>query len=278
MIGVTLALLLGLLALGLPVAAVIGVVGLALDHLYSFLPLKLALGELVWGATTDVILVAIPMFVLLGEILLRAGIAERMYAAMSHWLSWLPGGLMHSNIGACTLFSAVSGSSVATAATIGTVAVGQIERHGYNPRFFLGTIAAGGTLGILIPPSINMIVYGVLTDTSIPQALPRGLPAGPRAGAPVHGDRADRLRPQARLGRPADRDRLAIALALAPGPGAAAPDLRARDRLDLRRPRDPDRGGSARRDRSARARRLAPAPDARHAARDRSRAPCAPRR
>ncbi len=178
MIGVTLALLLGLLALGLPVAAVIGVVGLALDHLYSFLPLKLALGELVWGATTDVILVAIPMFVLLGEILLRAGIAERMYAAMSHWLSWLPGGLMHSNIGACTLFSAVSGSSVATAATIGTVAVGQIERHGYNPRFFLGTIAAGGTLGILIPPSINMIVYGVLTDTSIPQLYLAGFLPG----------------------------------------------------------------------------------------------------
>ncbi len=178
MIWVTLFLLLGLLVLSLPVAAVLGLVGLSLDQLYSFLPLRLALGEVVWGASTDVILVAIPMFVLLGEILLRAGIAERMYNAMSHWLSWLPGGLMHSNIGACTLFSAVSGSSVATAATIGTVAVEQIDRQGYNPRFFLGTIAAGGTLGILIPPSINMIVYGVLTDTSIPQLYLAGMIPG----------------------------------------------------------------------------------------------------
>src|SRR3546814_13575782 len=87
----------------------------------------------------------------------------------SQWLSWLPGGLMHSNIGTCTMFAAVSGSSVATAATIGTVAVGEIERHRYNERLFLGTIAAGGTLGILIPPSIVMIVYGALTETSIPQ-------------------------------------------------------------------------------------------------------------
>jgi C4-dicarboxylate transporter DctM subunit len=178
MIAIALALLIGLLALSLPVAAVLGAVGLALDRLYSFLPLRLALGEITWGTTTDVILVAIPMFVLLGEILLRAGIAERMYNAMSHWLSWLPGGLMHSNIGACTLFAAVCGSSVATAATIGTVAIEQIDRQGYNPRFFLGTIAAGGTLGILIPPSINMIIYGVLTDTSIPQLYLAGFLPG----------------------------------------------------------------------------------------------------
>jgi C4-dicarboxylate transporter, DctM subunit len=177
-IWVALLLLLGLLALSLPVVAVLGLVGLALDQLYSFLPLRLALGELAWGATTDVILVAIPLYVLLGEILLRAGIAERMYGAMSHWLSWLPGGLMHSNIGACTLFAAVCGSSVATAATIGTVAVEQIERQRYSPRFFLGTIAAGGTLGILIPPSINMIIYGVLTDTSIPQLYLAGFLPG----------------------------------------------------------------------------------------------------
>jgi tripartite ATP-independent transporter DctM subunit len=85
---------------------------------------------------------------------------------------------MHANIGACTLFAAVCGSSVATAATVGTVAIEQIERHRYNPRFFLGTIAAGGTLGILIPPSINMIVYGVLTETSIPQLYLAGFMPG----------------------------------------------------------------------------------------------------
>jgi tripartite ATP-independent transporter DctM subunit len=178
LIWITLAILLGLLALSFPVAAALGVLGLVLDELYAFLPLRYGLGELTWGVTSDVLLVAIPLFVLLGEILLRSGIAERMYNAMAQWLSWLPGGLMHSNIGACTLFAAVCGSSVATAATIGTVAVGQIERQGYNAPVVLGTIAAGGTLGILSPPSINMIIYGVLTDTSIPQLYLAGFVPG----------------------------------------------------------------------------------------------------
>lgn len=178
MIGVTIVVLLGLLAISIPVAAVLGIVGLVLDQTYSFLPLYLAIGEFSWAVSNDVILVAVPLYILLGEILLRSGIAERMYAAMMHWMSWLPGGLMHSNIGTCTLFSAVSGSSVATAATIGTVAMSEIEKHGYNERLFVGTIAAGGTLGILIPPSINMIVYGVLTETSIPQLYLAGMIPG----------------------------------------------------------------------------------------------------
>ena len=123
-------------------------------------------------------LVAIPFFVLLGEILLRSGMAERMYNALVLWIPWLPGGLMHSNIAACAMFAATSGSSVATAATIGTVALGEVEKRGYSERLFLGTIAAGGTLGILIPPSINMIVYGVLTDTSIPKLYLAGFLPG----------------------------------------------------------------------------------------------------
>ena len=151
---------------------------MVLDYSYSFLPLRLAIGEITWSTSTNFILFAIPLFILLGEILLRSGIAERMYAAMTHWLSWLPGGLMHSNVGTCTLFAAVSGSSVATAATIGTVAVEQIDKYGYNERLYLGTIAAGGTIGILIPPSIPMIVYGALTDTSIPQLYIAGIVPG----------------------------------------------------------------------------------------------------
>lgn len=178
MIAVTVALLLALLALSIPIAAALGLLALSLDQFYAFLPLRFALGEMAWGVSTDFILFAIPLFVLLGELLLRSGIAERMYAAMNRWLSWLPGGLMHSNIGACTLFAAVSGSSVATAATIGTVAVKEIEAHGYNERLFLGTIAAGGTLGILIPPSIVIIVYGALTETSIPQLYLAGIVPG----------------------------------------------------------------------------------------------------
>jgi tripartite ATP-independent transporter DctM subunit len=101
-----------------------------------------------------------------------------MYSALVLWVPWLPGGLMHSNIAACAMFAATSGSSVATAATIGTVAMGEIKKHGYSERLFLGTIAAGGTLGILIPPSINMIVYGALTDSSIPKLYLAGIIPG----------------------------------------------------------------------------------------------------
>ncbi len=178
MLAATLILLLTLLAAALPVAAALGSLGLLLDKLYSSMPLSLALGEVAWSSSKDFLLVAIPMFILLGEILLRAGVAERMYGAMVKWLSWLPGGLMHSNIGACAVFAATSGSSVATAATVGTVALPLVRKHGYNERLFLGTLAAGGTLGILIPPSINMIVYAVLTDTSIPKLYLAGILPG----------------------------------------------------------------------------------------------------
>jgi tripartite ATP-independent transporter DctM subunit len=178
MLLVTLAILIGLLALAVPVAAGLGILGIALSALYSKLPLTLAIGEVAWSTSNNFLLVAIPFFVMLGEILLRSGMAERMYGALVLWVPWLPGGLMHSNIAACAMFAATSGSSVATAATIGTVALGEVEKRGYSERLFLGTIAAGGTLGILIPPSINMIVYGVLTETSIPQLYLAGFIPG----------------------------------------------------------------------------------------------------
>ena len=173
-----LSILIVLLALAIPVAAGLGWLGLVLNAFFSPLSMTVTAGEVTWSATTSFILVAVPFYVLLGEILLRSGIAERMYNAVAQWVSWLPGGLMHSNIVACALFAAISGSSVATAVTIGTVALGEIRKHKYNERLFLGTIAAGGTLGILIPPSINMIVYGALTDTSIPQLYLAGFVPG----------------------------------------------------------------------------------------------------
>ncbi|NDH54092.1 MAG: TRAP transporter large permease [Betaproteobacteria bacterium] len=178
MIAVALLLLLGLMLLSIPVAASLGLLGLSLSEFYAFLPLHRATAQMAWNAGNDSVLLAVPLFILLGEILLRSGMAERMYGAMVPWLSWLPGGLMHSNIGACTMFAATCGSSVATAATVGTVAIEQIERYGYNERLFLGTLAAGGTLGILIPPSINMIVYGALTNTSIPKLYLAGFIPG----------------------------------------------------------------------------------------------------
>lgn len=159
--------LLVLIGLGLPVAAALAILGLLLAVIYSSAPLHLALPDIVWGNSTEFLLVAIPMFVFMGEILLRAGVARRMYESLTRWIGWLPGGLMHSNIGACALFAATSGSSVATAATVGTVAVPEIEKRGYNERLFLGTLTSGGTLGILIPPSINLIIFGLLTNTSV---------------------------------------------------------------------------------------------------------------
>lgn len=178
MIAVSLVLLLVLIGISIPVGAALGVLGLILDPLYSFLPLSRAMGEVAWGTSNEFLLVAVPLFIMLGEILLRSGLAERMYNAMSLWLSWLPGGLMHANIGASALFAATSGSSVATAATVGTVALPQIEKQKYNEPLFLGSLAAGGTLGILIPPSINLVIYGVLTNTSVPKLYLAGILPG----------------------------------------------------------------------------------------------------
>src|SRR6185295_8333760 len=178
MLATALLLLVILLALSVPVAAVMGVLGLALNQFYASMPLHRAMGEILWNSSSEYILIAIPLFVMLGEILLRAGIAERVYNAIAQWLSWLPGGLMHANIGACAMFAATSGSSVATAATIGTVAIPEIQKRKYDEPLFLGTIAAGGTLGILIPPSINFILYGLLTNSSVPRLYLAGFIPG----------------------------------------------------------------------------------------------------
>ena len=176
--GVSLLVLLFLLGSSIAVAAGMGLAGLILNGIYSPMPMNRIVGELTWSTTSNFILTAIPFYIMFGEILLRSGTAERMYAALVQWLSWLPGGLMHSNIGSCALFGSVSGSSVATAATIGVVAMGEIDKHKYNEPLFLGTLAAGGTLGILIPPSINMIIYGVMTDTSVPKLYLAGFLPG----------------------------------------------------------------------------------------------------
>ena len=170
--------LLVLVVAAVPVAAVLGILSFVLDEITMDGRLTFGIGEIIWDKSKEFILVAIPMFILLGEIMLRAGIARRMYSAVVQWVSWLPGGLMHANIGSCTIFAATSGSSVATAATVGTVAYPEIEKRKYNESLFLGSLAAGGTLGILVPPSINLIIYGLLTDTSVPELYLAGIIPG----------------------------------------------------------------------------------------------------
>ena len=170
--------LLALLSLSIPVGIVLFLLGLGVDTFFSPFPLIRGLGNMVWSTSNNATLIAIPFFVLLGEILVRSGVAARTYSALDRWISWLPGGLIHANVATATMFSATSGSSVATAATVATVAMPQAERLGYDPKLFSGAIAAGGTLGIMIPPSINLIVYGFLTQTSIPQLFLAGLIPG----------------------------------------------------------------------------------------------------
>ncbi len=170
--------LLALLALSIPVGIVLFLLGFGIDIFFSSFPLTRGLGNMVWSASNSATLIAIPFFVLLGEILVRSGVATRTYAALDRWVSWMPGGLVHANIATATMFSATSGSSVATAATVATVAMPQAEKLGYDPKLFSGAIAAGGTLGIMIPPSINLIVYGFLTQSSIPQLFLAGLIPG----------------------------------------------------------------------------------------------------
>ena len=150
--------LLGLVAalfLGLHVAAAIGLVSVGLMLFVSDRPLWEAVAFITWRAGTSFSLMAVPLFVLMGELLLRSGTSERMYAALSKWLNHIPGGLLHSNIAACSVFAACSGSSVATAATVGAVALPTFQSKRYDQRF------------VLIPPSVNLVVYGVLAGASI---------------------------------------------------------------------------------------------------------------
>ncbi|UUZ66645.1 TRAP transporter large permease subunit [Polaromonas sp. P2-4] len=170
--------MLGMMLVGIPIAVSMAAVGIVGGIAAYGLPFMDSIAPVVWGVHNESLLTSIPLFILLGELLLRSGIADRMYIALSAWLGRLPGGLLHTNIGSCALFAATSGSSVATAATVGTVALPSLQKRGYSMRASLGSLAAGGTLGILIPPSVNMIVYGSLTNNSIGKLFIAGIIPG----------------------------------------------------------------------------------------------------
>jgi C4-dicarboxylate transporter, DctM subunit len=170
--------MLALMLLGLPIGAVMLLVGLTGGMLAFGQAFLTSSASVAWGVMSENTLTAIPLFVLLGELLLRSGMADRMYVAFAAWLGRLPGGLLHTNIGCCALFAATSGSSVATAATIGTVALPSLQKNGYPMKDSLGSLAAGGTLGIMIPPSINFIIYGSMTNTSVGKLFLAGVIPG----------------------------------------------------------------------------------------------------
>lgn len=171
-------LLLVLLLSGLWIAFGLGLAGIIVLLLHGGPPALAPLGYVSWNTVESFVLTSVPLFILMGELILRAGLSENFYRSMGLWFHGLKGGLLQSNIVACAIFAAVSGSSVATAAAIGTVAIPEMRRRGYEPKILFGSLAAGGTLGILIPPSIPMIIYGAMVEQSVERLFIAGVLPG----------------------------------------------------------------------------------------------------
>ena len=163
---------------GIWVAFSLLAVGMSGMLLFSDAPLGEVLATTVWGASNGWALAALPLFIWMGEILFRSRLSEDMFTGLSPWLTHLPGRLLHVNILGCGIFAAVSGSSAATAATIGKMSIPELSRRKYPEKMMLGTLAGSATLGLLIPPSIILIVYGVATEQSIARLFIAGILPG----------------------------------------------------------------------------------------------------
>ncbi len=175
---VLLAILFFMLGMGVWVAFSLLAVALAGLALFTNAPVGQAMATTIWGSSNSWALAALPMFIWMGEILFRTRLSEDMFRGLSPWLTRIPGRLLHVNILGCAIFAAVSGSSAATAATIGRMTIQELKKRGYDPRMSIGTLAGSGTLGLLIPPSIILIVYGVATDQSIARLFIAGVLPG----------------------------------------------------------------------------------------------------
>ena len=147
-------------------------------ELFTARPAGDAMVTTIWGASSSWTLTSLPMFIWMGEILFRTKLSENMFLGLSPWMQRLPGRLLHTNIVGCTIFAAISGSSAATCATIGKMTIPELRKRGYPEGLIVGTLAGAGTLGLLIPPSIIMIVYGVAADQSIAQLFIAGVVPG----------------------------------------------------------------------------------------------------
>ncbi len=175
---IVLAALLALLAIGTPIAFALGFVSIAALIIVDGWGSMSILGETFFGGLASFGLVSIPMFILMGASVASSPAGKDLYEALDRWLNRVPGGLVLSNLGACSIFAALSGSSPATCAAIGKMGIPEMTNRGYPKEIAAGSIAAGGTLGILIPPSITMIVYGIATETSIGRLFLAGVLPG----------------------------------------------------------------------------------------------------
>jgi tripartite ATP-independent transporter DctM subunit len=166
------------LASGVWIAVGLGLVGLLAMWLVTDVPIGQVLATTVWSSASGWTLTALPLFIWMGEILFRTRLSEQMFQGLSPWLQWLPGRLIHTNIVGCGIFAAVSGSSAATVATIGKISLPELKKRGYDEQLSLGTLAGSGTLGLLIPPSIPMVVYAVTANVSVLQVFLGGFLPG----------------------------------------------------------------------------------------------------
>ncbi|KQY99956.1 C4-dicarboxylate ABC transporter permease [Pseudolabrys sp. Root1462] len=167
-----------ILGSGIWIAVAIGIVGYIAMILSTSVPVGSVLATTVWSASASWTLAALPLFIWMGEILFRTRLSEEMFRGLSPWLQWLPGRLVHVNVIGCGIFAAVSGSSAATCATIGKISLPELEKRGYDPGLSLGSLAGSGTLGLLIPPSIPMVVYAVTANVSVLQVFLAGFLPG----------------------------------------------------------------------------------------------------
>jgi C4-dicarboxylate transporter DctM subunit len=175
---VLLSFLILVLASGVWIAVGLGLVGLLAMWLVTDVPIGQVLATTVWSSASGWTLTALPLFIWMGEILFRTRLSEQMFQGLSPWLQWLPGRLIHTNIVGCGIFAAVSGSSAATVATIGKISLPELKKRGYDEQLSLGTLAGSGTLGLLIPPSIPMVVYAVTANVSVLQVFLGGFLPG----------------------------------------------------------------------------------------------------
>jgi tripartite ATP-independent transporter DctM subunit len=165
------------LAGGAAIGASLGLTGLLIIQLYLHGTIQIA-AQVTWNVLTSFALSAVPMFVLLGEILVESGLSQRIYGSIAPLFERIPGKLLHTNIAVCTLFGAVSGSSTATAAAVGSVSYPELCRRGYDKRAVVASLAAGGTLGLLIPPSLSLLIYGAWQEVSIGRLFLAGILPG----------------------------------------------------------------------------------------------------